>query len=160
MKRYVIAGIGLAVALLGTGFFTGLQVGKGQAELAQKLEAIEARQLEADQTAQSVVGALGRFCASFDFFFEHDMANGAFRPVRCSIAGESRTALFAYGFDASETQEAWVSEWGRFAAQRGVTLLEDGAWAIEVLNQSIAEDVRSTVLSSLIGMTRETSHSI
>jgi hypothetical protein len=82
-------------------------------------------------------GELGRLCANFDFFFKHDMANGAFRPARCSLSGRDETVLFAYGFDTAQTQQAWVSEWGNLAAQRGATLVEEETWAVEVLDASI-----------------------
>jgi hypothetical protein len=113
-----------------------------------KVELIEARQAQAEKAARSLVDALGRFCADFDFFFKHDMARGAFRPVRCSLRGDSRTVLFAYGFDTSRTQEAWVSEWGGLTDERGITLVEEGTWAVEVIDPSIVEEVRSIVLGS------------
>jgi hypothetical protein len=113
-----------------------------------RLERIEARREAADAAAQALVEELGRLCANFDFFFKHDMANGAFRPVRCSLSGRDETVLFAYGFDTAQTRQAWGSEWGNLAAQRGASLVESGTWAVEVLDSSIVEEVRSVVLGS------------
>jgi hypothetical protein len=112
------------------------------------LERIEARREAAEAAARALVGELGRLCANFDFFYKHDMANGAFQPVRCSLSGRDETVLFAYGFDTAQTRQAWVSEWGNLATQRGATFVESGTWAVEVLDPSIVEEVRSTVLGS------------
>jgi hypothetical protein len=109
---------------------------------------IEARREAAEAAAGALVGELGRLCANFDFFFKHDMTNGAFRPVRCSLSGRDETVLFAYGFDTAQTQQAWVSEWGNLAAQRGATLVEEETWAVEVLDASIVEEVRSIVFGT------------
>jgi hypothetical protein len=150
MKRLIIGGIVIGVLIGGASFFAGWQVGeRGRPEAVQRLNAIEAGQEAAEETARSVVEALGPLCTGFDFLYKHDMAGGAFRPVRCSIKSQIRTALFVYGFDASQTQEAWVSEWGRWADQRGSTLVEDGTWAMEVLDKSIVGDVRSMMSGSL-----------
>jgi hypothetical protein len=149
MKRYAVAVIALAALVLAVGFFAGWQVGTGsQLGATVKLQRIEGRQQEAEAAARSLVDALGRLCAGFDFFYKHDMANGAYRPVRCSLRGGKQTGLVAYGFDTPRTQQAWVSEWGRLADQRGVTLIEDGAWAAEVMDPSIVEEVQSIVLRS------------
>jgi hypothetical protein len=137
----------LAALVLAVGIFAGWLVGKeSRPEAPVKLERIEARQRDADTTAGSLVDALGRLCGNFDFYFKHDMARGAFRPVRCSLSGRDETVLIAYGFDTSRTQDAWVSEWGGLADQRGATLIEDGIWATEVMDPSIVEEVRSVVL--------------
>jgi hypothetical protein len=72
----------------------------------------------------------------------------SFRPVRCSLAGVERTVLFAYGFDTTATQAAWVGEWGNLSDQRGAMLVESGTWAVEVLDPDIAREVRSIFLSS------------
>ena len=149
MKRYVVPAIALAALLLAAGFFGGWQFGKrSRPGAAQKVDLIEARQAQAEESVRSLVDALGRLCVNFDFFFKHDMARGAYRPVRCSPRGETRTVLFAYGFDTPRTQEAWVSEWGRLADQRGMTLVENETWAAEVVDPSILEEVRSIVLGS------------
>lgn len=145
MKRFVVV-IAIA-ALLATGALVGWRVGKESSSgAAGTLERIEARREQAEASARALVDALGRLCASFDFFFKHDMANGALRPVRCSLPGEQETALIAYGFDSAETQGAWTSEWGGLADQRGATLIEDAVWAVEVLDPDIVADVRSVVL--------------
>jgi hypothetical protein len=149
IKRYAVQLIGLAALVLAVGIFAGWLVGKeSRPEAPVKLERIEARQRDADATAGSLVDALGRLCGNFDFYFKHDMARGAFRPVRCSLSGRDETGLIAYGFDTSRTQDAWVSEWGGLADQRGATLIEDGIWATEVMDPSIVEEVRSVVLGS------------
>jgi hypothetical protein len=114
----------------------------------EQLQRIAGQQVEAEAAARSIVNDLGRLCANFDFFFKHDMARGAFRPVRCSLAGGRRTVLFAYGFDTTQTQAAWVGEWGHLSDQRGATLVENGVWAVEVLDPSIVREVRSILLSS------------
>jgi hypothetical protein len=139
--------IALATFVLVAGVFAGWQIGKESGpKAAVRRERIEARQQDADATARSLVDALGRLCGNFDFYFKHDMARGAFRPVRCSLRGRDEMVLVAYGFDTSRTQEAWVSEWGGLADQRGVALIEDGTWATEVIDPSIVEEVRSVVL--------------
>jgi len=112
------------------------------------LQRIEASQKRAEAAARSLVDALGSFCAGFDFYYKHDMANGAFRPVRCSSAGRDETVLVSYGFDSTRTQRAWVGEWGGLADQRGVTLIEKGRWAVEVIDSRIVEDIRGIVLAS------------
>jgi hypothetical protein len=122
--------------------------GTFEREAGAKLERIEARREAAEANARALVGELGRFCGNFGFFYKHDMANGAFRPVRCSFRGRDETVLFAYGFDAAQTRQAWVSEWGNLAAQRGAILVESGTWAVEVIDPSIVEEVRSIVRGS------------
>ena len=114
----------------------------------EQLERIAGQQVEAEAAARSLVNDLGRLCANFDFFFKHDMARGAFRPVRCSLAGGKRTVLFAYGFDTTQTQAAWVGEWGNLSDQRGATLVENGVWAVEILDPTIVREVRSILLRS------------
>jgi hypothetical protein len=134
------------------GLFAGWQIGRransDERALSAKLERIEARRKNADAEAQALVGELARLCANFDFFFKHDMANGAFRPVRCSLSGRDETVLFAYGFDSPHTQQAWVNEWGNLAGQNGATLVEEETWAVVVLDPSIVEEVRAIVLGS------------
>ena len=148
-----------ALALVGA-FFIGRQVGESSSALATRLEESEARRdkaeaviehtetrrTDAENEARALVTALGRYCSGFDFYFKHDMARGAFRPVRCSSAASERTVLYAYGFDSPRTQQAWVGEWGRRANEGRMTLVEDGTWAVEVVDASIVAEVRSIVL--------------
>jgi hypothetical protein len=148
-KPYAVSAVALAILILAVGLFAGWQIGKRAfSEAGAKLERIEARREAAEATARALVGELGRLCANFDFFFKHDMANGTFRPVRCSLSGRDETVLFAYGFDTAQTQQAWLSEWGDRGAERGATLVEEETWAVEVLDPSIVEEVRSIVLGS------------
>jgi hypothetical protein len=129
------------------GGIAGWQIGRqGGARSRIRLERILARQERAEASARSLVESLGSLCTSFDFYFKHDMARGAFRPVRCSPPGTDRTVLLAYGFDTRRTQQAWVGEWGHLVDYRGRALVENGTWVVEVLDPGILEDVRSTVL--------------
>jgi hypothetical protein len=141
----------LAVVALVGWRTTSQRLAEGEARLRRtegQLQRIAERQEDAEASARSLVDALGRLCANFDFFFKHDMARGSFRPVRCSLAGVERTVLFAYGFDTTATQAAWVGEWGNLSDQRGAMLVESGTWAVEVLDPDIAREVRSIFLSS------------
>jgi hypothetical protein len=144
--------VALALLVLAAGLFAGWQIGKGnnpdERSLSAKLERIEARRENADAEARALVEELAQLCANFDFYYKHDMANGAFRPVRCSLSGRDETVLFAYGFDSPRTQQAWVSEWGNPTGQSGATLVEEETWAVMVLDPSIVEEVRSIVLGS------------
>ncbi|MGH2826772.1 MAG: hypothetical protein ACRDKF_07350 [Actinomycetota bacterium] len=149
-----------ALALVGA-FFFGRQVGEeNSSALATRLEESEARRdkaeavfedaetrrTDAENEARALVTALGRYCSGFDFYFKHDMARGVFRPVRCSSAASVGTVLYAYGFDTSRTQQAWVAEWGQRADEGRMTLIEGGTWAVEVVDPSIVADVRPIVL--------------
>ena len=99
-RPYALYAAALATVILIAGLFAGWQIGKQSSpEAGAKLERVEARREAAEAAARTLVGELGRLCANFDFFFKHDMANGAFRPVRCSRSGRDETVLFAYGFD-------------------------------------------------------------
>jgi hypothetical protein len=152
LKPYAGRVVALAILVLATGLFVGWQIGKraqpDERALSAKLERIEARRENAEAEARELVGEFAQICANFDFFFKHDMANGAFRPVRCSLGGRDETVLFAFGFDSPHTQQAWVSEWGNLAAQSGATLVEEETWAVVVLDPSIVEEVRSIVLGA------------
>ena len=161
MGRIFILVVLCALTLVGA-FFIGLQVGESSSELATSLEESEARRdkaeavveqtetrrTDAENEARTLVTALGRYCSGFDFYYKHDMARGVFRPVRCSSAASERTVLYANGFDTPRTQEAWVSEWGQRADEVRMTLVEDGTWAIEVVDASIVADVRQIVEGS------------
>jgi hypothetical protein len=104
LKPYAGPTVALTILALAAGLFAGWQIGRranpDERALSAKLERIEARRENADAEAQALVGELARLCANFDFFFKHDMAKGAFRPVRCSLRGRDETVLFAYGFDS------------------------------------------------------------
>ena len=126
------------------GGIAGWQIGRQSGlEADARLENIASRQERAEASARSLVESLGRLCTSFDFYFKHDMARGAFRPVRCSPARTDRTVLFAYGFDTRRTQQAWIDEWGELADERGATLVDKGRWAVEVLDPGILGEVQS-----------------
>jgi Flp pilus assembly protein TadB len=95
MRRYAVVITALAVLVAAVVAFLGWRSesqrrARVEARLQgaeARLERIAAQQEEADATAASLVKALGRLCSGFDFFYKHDMARGAFRPVRCSLAG-------------------------------------------------------------------------
>jgi hypothetical protein len=147
VKRYVVPLVSAFTLVLAVGALTALQVTRQDLARAQaRQQRIETRQQQAESRARSLVEALGSLCANFDFYFKHDMARGAFRPVRCAPAGSDRTVLFAYGFDTPRTQEAWVSEWGQLADERGTTLVEEGTWAMEVLEPRILNKIRAILL--------------
>lgn len=156
MRQYTLPLVIAAALTFGVAGLVAWQVEQKNRERAEasleraeaSLERIEASQQRAEAAARSLVDALGSFCAGFDFYYKHDMANGAFRPVRCSSAGSDETVLVAYGFDSTRTQSAWVGEWGGLADQRGVTLVEKGRWAVEVSDSRIVQDVRGIVLAS------------
>jgi hypothetical protein len=144
MKQLLV----VVVAALSLGFavVVGWRIGdEPPSRGGVKLERIETSRAQADIAASRLVESLGRLCANFGFYFKHDMANGAFRPVRCSLMGQESTILFAYGFDSERTQQAWVSEWGKHIEGRGATLVEGGVWAVEVLEPDVVDDVRSVV---------------
>jgi hypothetical protein len=144
---YLKSLIVLSVFTLMIGGIAGWQIGAhSAAEHRARLSSIAERQQDAEVSARSLVESLGSLCTSFDFYFKHDMARGAFRPVRCSPARTNRTVLLAYGFDKRRTQEAWVNEWGGLSQDRGTALVEDGTWAVEVLEPEFLDDVRSIVL--------------
>jgi hypothetical protein len=161
VKRYVVPLVVVLALVLAVGALAAWQatrrdlartrttqqrIREDLAKAQARQQHIEARQQQADEQAHSLVESLGSLCSGFDFFYKHDMARGAYRPVRCSSAGSHRTVLFAYGFDAPRTQEAWVSEWGRLADERGVTLVGKGTWAVEVLEPRILNKIRPILL--------------
>jgi hypothetical protein len=149
VRQYTVPLIVVAALTFGVAGVVAWQVERENRERAEaSLERIEPSQLRAEAAARSLVDGLGSFCANFDFYYKHDMANGAFRPVRCSSAGRDETVLVAYGFDSTRTQSAWVGEWGGQADQRGVTLVERGRWAVEVIDSRIVQDIRGIVLAS------------
>jgi len=163
VQRYVLRVIALVVLILAVVALIGWRTAsQRRAEVEARLRRTEVQlqrtqgelqriaeqQDEAEAAARSLVDSLGRLCANFDFFFKHDMARGAFRPVRCSLSGGQRTVLFAYGFDTTRTQAHWVGEWGNLSDQRGATLIEGGTWAVEVLDPHIVREVRTIMRHS------------
>jgi hypothetical protein len=155
VRQYTVPLVVVAALTFGVAGVVAWQVERENRERAEasleraeaSLERIEAGKQRAEAAARSLVDGLGSFCAGFDFYYKHDMANGAFRPVRCSPVGRDETVLVAYGFDSTRTQSAWVSEWGELAGQRGVTLVEKGRWAVEVIDSRIVEDIRGIMLA-------------
>jgi hypothetical protein len=147
VNRFLKLLVILSIFALAVGGIAGWQIrNQSGVQSRIRLERIVARQGQAEASARSLIDSLGSLCTSFDFYFKHDMARGAFRPVRCSPAGTDRTVLLAYGFDTRRTQQAWVGEWGHLIDDRGGALVENGTWVVQVLDPGILEDVRSTVL--------------
>jgi hypothetical protein len=148
MPRWTVVLVG-GFGILVLGALIGWSLGRqGESADADKLRRVEARLAEADENARELVEALGPLCGNFDFWFKHDMARGAFRPVRCSKRGEDKTVVLAYGFDTERTREAWASEWGGLTDRRGATLVTKGRWATEVLDPLLVDQVQSVVLKS------------
>jgi hypothetical protein len=91
MPRWSVALV-VGFGALAVGGLVGWSLARGdESAAANRLRRIEARLAEADEIASELVEALGPLCGNFDFWFKHDMARGAFRPVRCSKRGRSKT---------------------------------------------------------------------
>lgn len=106
-----------------------------------------AAQAELDERATRLRQRLGPFCKDFDFFYRHSFAQGQMRPVRCSRSGRERTVLLAYAFSDRATRNAWLSEWGRIAEERGTPVIKGRRFTVEVLVKHYRDEVRDRLWS-------------
>lgn len=96
-----------------------------------------------DQRATRLRQRLGPYCKNFDFYFRHSFAHGEMRPVRCSRFGRERTVVLAYAFSNRDTRDAWLSEWGDIAKERGTPVMKGRRFAVEVLVKRYRDEIRA-----------------
>lgn len=100
-------------------------------------------QAELDERATRLRQRLGSFCKNFDFYYRHSFAHGQMRPVRCSRSGRNRTVVLAYAFSDRDTRNAWLSEWGHIAEERGTPVIKGWRFTVEVLVKHYKGEVRA-----------------